>query len=212
MIQMLAGFQISQALYVAAKLGVADQLVDGPHIEGLASGVPLRSPIATQHHDGVPLGDKPLRADFEAVDVVRDSWRTPPRRPQMVRRRDDRGRRDSPPLRSTRCRCPSPPGLSARPRLRTPRTNSSRTRRCWSPLSLILPQPWGAIRPIAKDIVVKCCYWRASPRCGGERPRSPATERTKSCERMELSPTTCQTHRDQIKQTIRPHRGKVTAS
>jgi hypothetical protein len=30
MIQMLAGFQISQALYVAAKLGVADQLVDGP--------------------------------------------------------------------------------------------------------------------------------------------------------------------------------------
>jgi hypothetical protein len=30
MIQMLAGFQISQALYVAAKLGVADQLLDGP--------------------------------------------------------------------------------------------------------------------------------------------------------------------------------------
>jgi hypothetical protein len=30
MIQMLAGFQISQALYVAAKLGVADQLVEGP--------------------------------------------------------------------------------------------------------------------------------------------------------------------------------------
>ena len=30
MIQMLSGFQISQALYVAAKLGVADQLVDGP--------------------------------------------------------------------------------------------------------------------------------------------------------------------------------------
>ena len=30
MIQMLAGFQISQALYVAAKLGVADQLIDGP--------------------------------------------------------------------------------------------------------------------------------------------------------------------------------------
>jgi DNA-binding Lrp family transcriptional regulator len=30
MIQMLAGFQISQALYVAAKLRVADQLVDGP--------------------------------------------------------------------------------------------------------------------------------------------------------------------------------------
>jgi hypothetical protein len=30
MLQMLAGFQISQALYVAAKLGVADRLVDGP--------------------------------------------------------------------------------------------------------------------------------------------------------------------------------------
>jgi O-methyltransferase domain/Dimerisation domain len=30
MLQMLAGFQISQALYVAAKLGVPDQLVDGP--------------------------------------------------------------------------------------------------------------------------------------------------------------------------------------
>ena len=30
MIQMLAGFQISQGLYVAAKLGLPDQLVDGP--------------------------------------------------------------------------------------------------------------------------------------------------------------------------------------
>jgi DNA-binding Lrp family transcriptional regulator len=30
MVQLLAGFQISQALYVAAKLGVADCLVDGP--------------------------------------------------------------------------------------------------------------------------------------------------------------------------------------
>ncbi len=30
MMQMLAGFQISQALYVAAKLGVPDQFVDGP--------------------------------------------------------------------------------------------------------------------------------------------------------------------------------------
>ncbi len=30
MMQMMAGFQISQALYVAAKLGLADQLVDGP--------------------------------------------------------------------------------------------------------------------------------------------------------------------------------------
>ena len=30
MIQMLAGFQVSQALYVAAKVGVADALVDGP--------------------------------------------------------------------------------------------------------------------------------------------------------------------------------------
>jgi SAM-dependent methyltransferase len=30
MIQLLNGFQISQALYVAAKLGVADQLLDGP--------------------------------------------------------------------------------------------------------------------------------------------------------------------------------------
>ena len=30
MVQLLAGFQVSQALYVAAKLGVADALVDGP--------------------------------------------------------------------------------------------------------------------------------------------------------------------------------------
>ena len=30
MVQLLSGFQVSQALYVAAKLGVADQLVDGP--------------------------------------------------------------------------------------------------------------------------------------------------------------------------------------
>jgi hypothetical protein len=38
MIQMLAGFQVSQALYVAAKLGVADELVAGPvPVEHLAS-------------------------------------------------------------------------------------------------------------------------------------------------------------------------------
>jgi hypothetical protein len=30
MVQMLAGFQVSQALYVAAKIGVADRMVDGP--------------------------------------------------------------------------------------------------------------------------------------------------------------------------------------
>jgi Dimerisation domain/O-methyltransferase domain len=30
MVQMLAGFQVSQALYAAARLGVADQLTDGP--------------------------------------------------------------------------------------------------------------------------------------------------------------------------------------
>lgn len=34
MVQMLAGFQISQALYVAAGLGVADRLVDGPRPVG----------------------------------------------------------------------------------------------------------------------------------------------------------------------------------
>src|SRR5204862_206656 len=30
MVQLLSGFQVSQALYVAAKLGVADRLADGP--------------------------------------------------------------------------------------------------------------------------------------------------------------------------------------
>ncbi|MGN6472288.1 MAG: methyltransferase [Mycobacteriales bacterium] len=40
MVQMLAGFQVSQALYVAAKLGVADVLVDGPRsIDELAERV-----------------------------------------------------------------------------------------------------------------------------------------------------------------------------
>jgi SAM-dependent methyltransferase len=40
MIQLLTGFQISQALYVAAKLGVADQLVDGPRsVADLADAV-----------------------------------------------------------------------------------------------------------------------------------------------------------------------------
>jgi hypothetical protein len=38
MVQMLAGFQVSQALYAAAKIGVADRLVDGPlPVEQLAS-------------------------------------------------------------------------------------------------------------------------------------------------------------------------------
>jgi hypothetical protein len=40
MVQMLAGFQVSQALYVAAKVGVADHLVDGPvTVEHLATQV-----------------------------------------------------------------------------------------------------------------------------------------------------------------------------
>jgi O-methyltransferase domain/Dimerisation domain len=40
MLQMLGGFQISQALYVAAKLGVADRLVDGPRsVADLADAV-----------------------------------------------------------------------------------------------------------------------------------------------------------------------------
>jgi hypothetical protein len=30
MVQLLSGFQVSQALYVAAKIGVADRLADGP--------------------------------------------------------------------------------------------------------------------------------------------------------------------------------------
>jgi hypothetical protein len=38
MVQLLAGFQISQALYAAAKIGVADQLVDGPRsVDDLAA-------------------------------------------------------------------------------------------------------------------------------------------------------------------------------
>ena len=40
MVQLLAGFQVSQALYVAAKIGVADHMVDGPvPVERLASEV-----------------------------------------------------------------------------------------------------------------------------------------------------------------------------
>ncbi len=34
MMQMLSGFQISQGLYVTAKLGIADQLLDGPRVGG----------------------------------------------------------------------------------------------------------------------------------------------------------------------------------
>src|SRR6516165_9339045 len=38
MVQLLSGFQVSQALYVAAKIGVADRLTDGPvAVEQLAS-------------------------------------------------------------------------------------------------------------------------------------------------------------------------------
>ncbi len=40
MVQLLAGFQVSQALYVAAKIGVADHLVDGPApVDHLAAAV-----------------------------------------------------------------------------------------------------------------------------------------------------------------------------
>ena len=38
MVQLLSGFQVSQAMYVAAKVGVADRLIEGPRpVEGLAS-------------------------------------------------------------------------------------------------------------------------------------------------------------------------------
>ena len=38
MVQLLGGFQVSQALYVAAKIGVADRLTSGPlTLERLAS-------------------------------------------------------------------------------------------------------------------------------------------------------------------------------
>jgi hypothetical protein len=40
MVQLLGGFQVSQALYVAAKVGVADHLVDGPvPVDQLAAGL-----------------------------------------------------------------------------------------------------------------------------------------------------------------------------
>src|SRR2546421_10108728 len=45
MIQLLGGFMISQALYAAAILGVADQLVDGPaSVEVLADQVGAHPP------------------------------------------------------------------------------------------------------------------------------------------------------------------------
>jgi hypothetical protein len=46
MVQLLSGFQVSQALYVAAKIGVADRLIDGPmHAERLATDLDCE-PIA----------------------------------------------------------------------------------------------------------------------------------------------------------------------
>src|SRR4051812_248055 len=59
MVQMLAGFQLSQALYVTAKLGVADALRDGPRsVEDLAVAVgaqplPLRRLLRTLGSIGV---------------------------------------------------------------------------------------------------------------------------------------------------------------
>src|SRR3954470_13613713 len=59
MVQMLAGFQLSQALYVTAKLGVADALRDGPRaVDDLASAVtaepgPLRRLLRTLASIGV---------------------------------------------------------------------------------------------------------------------------------------------------------------
>ena len=45
MVQLLSGFQVSQALYVAAKIGVADRLVDGPlPVEQARERTRLRSP------------------------------------------------------------------------------------------------------------------------------------------------------------------------
>ena len=40
LLQMMTGYRVSQALYVAAKLGVADLLVDGPRpVEDLAQHI-----------------------------------------------------------------------------------------------------------------------------------------------------------------------------
>ncbi len=46
MMQMLSGFQVSQGLYVAAKLGVADQLLDGPRSVADIAGAIRADPAA----------------------------------------------------------------------------------------------------------------------------------------------------------------------
>jgi Dimerisation domain len=59
LLQMMTGYWVSQALYVAAKLGVADLLIDGPRsIEHLA--------VASQAHPDI----NPLMAAFNAIALM----------------------------------------------------------------------------------------------------------------------------------------------
>ena len=54
MVQLLAGFQVAQALYTCAKLGIPDQLVDGPRTSADLATAVQSDPAAT-HRLCAPL-------------------------------------------------------------------------------------------------------------------------------------------------------------
>jgi hypothetical protein len=70
MVQLLAGFQVSQALYVVAKLGVAEALANGPQtIEQLATATGADTDVLRRLvRDLAPLGI--FRTDNGVVEAT----------------------------------------------------------------------------------------------------------------------------------------------
>ena len=75
MIQLLAGFQVSQALYVAAELGVADRVVDGPRPATELAGELQADPAALERLlrtlAGLGVFTEPVRGSFALTPLGR---------------------------------------------------------------------------------------------------------------------------------------------
>ena len=73
LLQMMTGYWVSQAVYVAAKLGIADRLADGPaSVDDLAttthSHARLRDRRQSRQH--APLRQRRLRVRLSAVSAA----------------------------------------------------------------------------------------------------------------------------------------------
>src|SRR5436305_462713 len=76
MVQLLAGFQVSQALYAAAKLGLPDQLADGPRSIDEVATVIQADPLSLSRLATTLTGLGVLRHAGERTFELTDLGRT----------------------------------------------------------------------------------------------------------------------------------------